>query len=125
MIYTLIIEGRLKGLNDYQYACRSHYSKGNNLKLSQEEYISYFILSQLKDVKITKKVHMKYKWYEPSEKRDLDNISSFGRKCIQDALVKAGVLLNDGWKNISGFSDEFYIDKDNPRIIVEIIEEES
>jgi Holliday junction resolvase RusA-like endonuclease len=122
MTYTLTIDGRLKDLNDYQYACRSHYSKGNNLKLQQEEYIAFFIYSQLKNVKIEKLVHMRYQWYEPTRKRDLDNISSFGRKCIQDALVKTGILANDGWKNIKGFSDEFYIDKENPRIVVEITE---
>ena len=39
---------------------------------------------------------------------------------IQDALVKSGLLQNDGWKEIISFSDEFYVDPDNPRIEVEI-----
>lgn len=54
----------------------------------------------------------------------MDNISSFGRKVIQDALVKAGVLRNDGWKEIRGFSDRFAVDAENPRIEVEIEETE-
>lgn len=41
---------------------------------------------------------------------------------IQDALVKAKIITDDGWKNIIGFSDEFYVDKENPRIEV-VIEE--
>jgi Holliday junction resolvase RusA-like endonuclease len=41
---------------------------------------------------------------------------------IQDALVKAKVLKNDGWKEITGFQDNFFVDKDNPRIEVEIQE---
>lgn len=53
---------------------------------------------------------------------DLDNISSFGRKVIQDALVKTKVLQNDGWSNIIGFCDSFSVDKDNPRIEIEIEE---
>ena len=61
-------------------------------------------------------------WYEKNKKRDLDNISSFGRKVIQDALVDNGTLKNDGWENVVGFSDTFYIDKDNPRIEVIITE---
>lgn len=65
---------------------------------------------------------MKYKWFEKDRRRDLDNISSFGRKVIQDALVKTRVLENDGWRHIVGFSDEFYIDKKSPRIEVEITE---
>lgn len=62
-----------------------------------------------------------FRWYEPNKKRDLDNICS-AKKFIQDALVKMGVLQGDGWRHIIGFSDEFYIDKDNPRIEVEIKE---
>lgn len=65
---------------------------------------------------------MQYKWYKPNSRRDLDNISSFGRKVIQDALVKAKIITDDGWKNIVGFSDKFYVDKENPRIEV-VIEE--
>lgn len=57
-----------------------------------------------------------------NKRRDLDNISSFGRKVIQDALVQAKVLKNDGWKNIIRFSDDFYLDPDNPRIEVDIEE---
>lgn len=65
---------------------------------------------------------MIYRWYEKDKRRDLDNVSSFGRKVIQDALVYTGVIQNDGWKEITGFSDEFYVDKKNPRIEVEIEE---
>ena len=54
----------------------------------------------------------------------MDNISSFGRKVIQDALVDCGVLKNDGWKNISGFTDMFFVDSQNPRIEVILKEEE-
>lgn len=52
----------------------------------------------------------------------MDNVSSYGRKVIQDALVKSGVLANDGWANIIGFTDEFAVDKMHPRIEVEIEE---
>lgn len=65
---------------------------------------------------------MTYAWYEPNKRRDLDNVSSFGRKVIQDALVETRVLENDGWKNIVGFQDNFYIDADNPRVEVVIRE---
>lgn len=57
--------------------------------------------------------------------RDKDNISSFGRKVIQDGLVRVGVLKNDGWKHIEGFSDRFRVDEKNPRVEVEIIEVET
>lgn len=76
----------------------------------------------MKGVRIEKPVFMEYLWVEPDKRRDKDNISSFGRKVIQDALVKTGVLKNDGWKQIAGFSDRFEVDKKNPRIKVKIKE---
>ena len=53
---------------------------------------------------------------EPSRRRDKDNISSFGRKAIQDTLVQCGVLKDDGWKHVVGFSDRFEVDRENPRM---------
>ena len=78
----------------------------------------------MRGVKIDKPVFMEYRWYERNKRRDLDNISSFGRKVIQDSLVYAHVLKNDGWKEIKGFSDTFFLDADNPRIEVFIREVE-
>ena len=43
----------------------------------------------------------------------------------QDALVKAGTLKNDGWNQIGGYEDLFDVDKENPRIEIELIEMES
>ena len=93
------------------------------MKRKDEETVSWYIRSQLRGIHIKCPVRMEYKWYEPNRKRDLDNISSWGRKVIQDALVKCRVIENDGWRQITGFSDSFYVDKKNPRIEV-VIEEE-
>lgn len=124
MQYKLVIMNRLPDLNDYIRESNRNRHAGNNLKKDTEEIISYYIIQQLRNVKINSPVRMDYTWYEPNQKRDLDNISSFGRKCIQDALVNMNVLHNDGWKQIVAFSDTFYIDKENPRIEVLITETE-
>lgn len=66
---------------------------------------------------------MRYTWYERDRRRDKDNISAFGRKVIQDAMVRdLRVLRNDGWANIESFSDRFRVDKLHPRIEIEIEE---
>lgn len=122
MRYTLIIHGRLDNLNDYIKACRTNQYKGAHLKAKNENKVQAEIYEQLGRLRITNPVRMTYRWYEKDRRRDLDNVSSFGRKVIQDALVDTGVIQNDGWKEITGFSDEFYVDKKNPRIEVEIEE---
>lgn len=90
------------------------------MKNHNENKVKCAIYEQLGRLRISKPVYMTYRWYEPDRRRDLDNISSFGRKVIQDALVHTKVIKNDGWKEITGFRDEFYVDSKNPRIEVEI-----
>ena len=129
MEHRLIISGRLSDLNDYLKAERQTYrqgnfftTKGNELKKDTQEFVIWQIRQQLKDLHIKRPVILKYDFYEPNKKRDLDNISAFAHKVIQDSLVLTEVLENDGWKNISGYVDQFYHDKDNPRIEVTIVE---
>lgn len=125
MEYLLTIPGKLPGLNDYIAAERANRHKGAKMKADNGNIVSMAIMQCLRGVRIEKPVHMEYTWYEPNKRRDLDNISSFGRKVIQDALVQCGVINDDGWKYVVGFSDMFEVDKENPRIEVLIREVES
>jgi len=120
--YLLVIPGRLDNLNDFIRADKSSRYKGGELKANNERIVSAYIEQCLRGVKIQKPVYMEYAWFEKNKRRDLDNISSFGRKVIQDALVNKGVLKNDGWEHIVGFSDRFDVDTQNPRIEVLIRE---
>lgn len=132
MTYKIVIKGQMPNLNDYLQAERSKFSarygkintKGNVLKQEWTDYSIVYIRKYVRGLKISKPVRLHYKFYEPNMKRDLDNIASFAMKIIQDSLVKAGVLQNDGWKNIKGFECQFFVDADNPRIELEIVEVE-
>ena len=118
MIHNLIIPGTLAGLNEYISKCNIHKLKGAELKKKTEMLISVHIRKQLRGVKISHPIIADFTWFEPNKKRDLDNISAGGKKFIFDALVKCGVLKGDGWAYVTGFTDNFYVDSDNPRIEV-------
>lgn len=118
----LIIPCQLPGLNDYIGALDKSRHAGAALKKEAQRTVEWCAKAQLRKFRPTGPVWMKYTWYERNRRRDKDNISSFGRKVIQDGLVKAGVLGNDGWKHIYGFSDHFQVDEKHPRVEVEIIE---
>ena len=122
MDYLLIIPGILNNLNDYISAERTNRHKGAKMKAYNGNIVAVAIGQCLRGVRIEKPVFMEYLWVEPNKRRDKDNISSFGRKVIQDALVDTGVLKDDGWKYVAGFSDRFEVDKENPRIEVRIRE---
>lgn len=115
------IQGRLSGLNEYVLACRSNKYSGAKLKKNNEGLVKGAIYYQLPDIIFKGKVHITYRWHEKNMRRDLDNIA-FAKKFIQDALVECGVLAGDGWKSITSFADEFFVDKENPRVEVIISE---
>lgn len=122
MEYRLAIPGTLPNLNDYIAAERTNRHKGAKMKADSGNVVAAAIRQCLRGVRIEKTVYMEYTWYEPNKRRDKDNVSSFGRKVIQDALVQCGVLKDDGWKYVVGFSDSFEVDNKNPRIEVLIKE---
>ncbi len=122
---SFTIDGKLHSLNEYIGACRCNAYKGASMKRKDQRYIKTRLNAFRSTGTLTTPCRVIYRWYEPNKRRDLDNISSYGRKVIQDTLVECGILYDDGWKQVIGFKDEFYIDKDNPRIEVDIIFEES
>lgn len=123
MNYKFTIKGTLPGLNELIEAERRNRQEGARLK-KQCEAVVMNAARQMGGAEIQEPVYMVYHWYEKDRRRDKDNICAFGRKVIQDALVKARFLRNDGWKNIARFEDRFYVDKDKPRVVVEILEVE-
>ena len=112
----------LPGLNEYIEAERSHRQKGAAMKRECQAAVEMTFRRQLQGYRFREPVTMRYTWVERNRRRDKDNVSSFGRKIIQDALVGIKALRNDGWANIDEFADSFQVDRDNPRVEVEIKE---
>lgn len=109
----------MPSLNEYTRACRTNKYVGASMKKNYEKIIGFEIRKQLKNQHIEGKAFLRFKWYEPNKKRDLDNIC-FAKKFILDALVTNGIIDTDGWNGVADFSDKFEVDKYNPRIEVEI-----
>lgn len=87
------------------------------MKREVQEQIGWCIKKHLRGVQFTEPVNFVYEWHEKNCMRDKDNIA-FAKKFIQDALVQYGVLKNDGWGEVADFSDQFFVDKHNARIVV-------
>ena len=80
------------------------------------------IRTQLKRLTIRKPVRIHYDFYEPDHKRDISNVTAFFVKVFEDALQDCKVLRNDNWVYIRGYSQDFHVDKDRPRVEVTIQE---
>lgn len=123
MTIKVFIPHRLPGLNDYINKERTCRYSGAKTKRNVQELCEYYIRAATHGKRFENPVWIQYTWHEQNKKRDKDNISSFGRKVIQDALVACRTISNDGWANIVGFSDLFVIDKRCPGVEVVITDE--
>lgn len=120
MKLKIVIPGRFDSLNeliDQSKRGRGKYNNGNAMK-QRDQQIILFHLPRAK----FKRIFLEYHYYEPNAMRDKDNIAGYFHKIFQDALVQKGIIKNDGWKEIEGWSDSFSIDKKNPRIEIYISE---
>lgn len=120
---NLVIQGSLPNLNDYIKACRTNRYVGAKMKHDIENIVTQAIKEQIPNVHFDGTVELNFKWFEKNRRRDLDNISA-SKKFILDALVSNRTIVADGWKGVIGFTDEFFIDSQNPRIEVEIMKGE-
>ena len=113
----LTIPGELPTLNEIIDASKSHYQAYRRLKSEAEERVIW----PAKALPKMDRVRLHITWYRSNRRHDPDNILA-GTKFILDGLVQAGVLENDGWKEIDSISHDWKVDKDNPRVEVEIEE---
>lgn len=118
------IYGTMKNLNDYIAAMNLSRYAGNSMKKQEQGRVISALPSHYPAFDRPVKIRLEY--FEQARRRDPDNIMT-SKKWILDGLVEAGVLLGDGWRDLSmpvPFFERFYIDKENPRIEVTIYDEE-
>ena len=116
------IPGTLPGLNEIINVSKSSWMDYARLKRDHTEAV-YFCILETKKEKIVKfdRVDIRITWYCPNKRKDKDNITA-GVKFILDGLQMAGVIKNDGWNQIGTITHIMKIDKENPRIEVELKE---
>jgi Holliday junction resolvase RusA-like endonuclease len=68
------------------------------------------------------RVHITVRAYYNKHPQDPDNITA---KLYIDGLVKAGLLHDDTMREVASVTTEGHIDKENPRVEIEIIAEET
>lgn len=125
-VQSFTIPGMLPGLEDMVQMAKgpSGIRRYNEMKCRETERIGLEILRG-KVRQCAQGAFLQFTWVEQNRKRDKDNISGGGKKLILDAMRAVGILRNDGWRDVTGFSDSFSVDHINPRIIVTITIEET
>lgn len=96
-------------LNAYIDAERSNRYKAAKIKSQNTNDVCFTAQAQ-KVPHINFKANVTFIWHLPNKKKDPDNIA-FSQKFIFDGLVIAGVLDNDGHKQINSLKHEFVFDQ--------------
>ena len=118
----IVVQGRLPGINDIVSASRTNRYKANSEKKKAQLLVCHAIGNR-KRLSCNKPVVVHLTYYEPNNRRDVDNITGGGNKVILDALVEMGVIVDDSRKWVKQVHPLVYTDAKNPRIEIEIKEE--
>jgi len=113
------IPGTLPTLNEYIRQERSNRFAGARMKSDSTQMVQQVIMAA-KLQPMETPCHIIFSWYLPSRRVDLDN-ARWGSKAILDALVLQGVIPDDSMRYIVAISDNFHVDRANPRIRVALI----
>lgn len=121
----IFIYGTLPGLNELINVSRGTKGRGSLLAAATQKKeatnrVAYRIISMRLEP-ITKPIHVDFLWAEESKRRDPDNIISAKKYCL-DGMVKAGLIENDGWKQIDGISDNWVVNKKSPGVLIRIFQ---
>ena len=98
---------------------RNRFQAAKMKKQWQEVAILFLRCAKLKP--ITEPVHLHFAWREESRRRDVDGVSAFAQKSIQDALVGENILPDDSQRWVKGHSHSYTVDKINPGVTVYLL----
>lgn len=113
----IVIPGELPTMNQIIEAAKTHWSGYRKMK-EENTLLVALIARRLPECS---RVDVTITWVRRDQRTDKDNIMA-GQKFVLDGLKEAGVIGNDGWKHIGSIKHDFAVDKNNPRVEVELIE---
>lgn len=119
-IIKFTIKGELCDLNVFLKALSNNRYGGGAIKKAETENVAYQIRKQKVPVIKDYPIKVGFNWYSKDSRKDIDNVA-FAKKFLLDGMVLSGMIENDSRKFVKAFTDEFFIDSDNPRVEVEVI----
>jgi hypothetical protein len=115
---VLWIPGPLPSLNELIAAAKGKGGRGYDYaRLKRGWTDSIALLARAARLPRMERVFIRFTWRERDKRRNPDNVAAGGRKMVLDGLVTAGVLGNDGWGEVAGWSDAFEVSQ-GPGVLV-------
>ena len=118
MRHHITIPGELPSMNQIIAKSKQHYGAYAAMK---KKYTG-LVIEQAKDMQPIGKADFVFTWYCKDKRKDPDNVAAGGTKMCLDGLVEAGVMEGDGWGQVNSLTHMFQVDKNFPRVEIEIFE---
>ena len=119
----IVIPKELTDLNSYINAERRHRMQAANIKKRETNICIVYLkqaVSQGFEIEHDQyPLHVTFKWYAKDRRKDLD-IIAYAKKYIMDAMQKVELIENDGYKQVQRYTDIYLVDKEKPRVEIEI-----
>lgn len=113
----LVIPGTLPSLNEIVAESKRHYASYSKMKAHYTNVVAWSAKTQ--KLEPFDRADFIITWYLRNRKKNKDNIMA-GQKFIFDGLQTAGIIENDGWKQLRDIIHRFEVDNKNPRVEIEI-----
>lgn len=120
MEYKLTVYGFDSGLNEvlngvfYDWRTKKVYNREK--KKNDDLIIRHLRKCDFKDAKLNTPIEIEYTFFVKDKRHDRMNIASAFDKSFLDALQKVGMLHNDGFDDVVGFTFAWEVDRSNPRV---------
>src|SRR5699024_17710 len=112
----IIIKGEFPTLNEVIKVSKSHHMAYANQK---KDYTALALIHLENVHKIDYKADWSFTWYRKNRRNDPDN-RHVRTKYIFEAYVKKEMNKNVGGNEINSITHKFEVDKDNPRVEINI-----
>jgi len=107
----IFIPGELPGLNKVIDANRTNRYRGASVKRRTTDSVMMILLAQ-RVIPLPDVTHIwEFTWTCRDRRRDPDNIAS-AVKFVFDGMIAAGVIRNDGWKQVAEIHHLFEVGPD-------------
>lgn len=97
---------------------------GNRVKRENDKVCEMAIRKQLRNLRIENPIKCIFYVFAQDKRHDRGNLYTACEKSFLDALQTAHVIRNDGFDDVLDSEFHSYVDRENPRVVVEIIEVE-
>ena len=117
----------IKGLNEllggrvYIHRAKKYH---NPVKSDNDKVCLMAIRKQLGNLRIDNPIKCIFYVFAQDKRHDRGNLYTACEKSFLDALQTAHIIRNDGFDDVLDSEFHTYVDRENPRVVVEIIEVE-